>query len=450
MDSGRTRDHEDDNAPYLPERYRRHVNARRQQKLIKKILIVAAAIVVILAFGLVLSGGFSGLQVPALPALPPSQATPATPASSISPKVTATVSPDVNITVPAAPAIVLGPGIQEGSADSGLLSLETAIDLMHLEYPLPDYTLASVNLTGQSGKKIYEFVIQPHAGIKSHAGIMAGIDAATGEPYTAGQESVKISAAQAKRILGTAFPYLKPDQIRVRYTNVTDSPRSWVFVLVKDNSGILSGSLDPETGQITSFSLKVSPADRPANPILSMTDAQKIADRTITGWNGQLPIKMNSGLYESSGKAGLPVAGRYVFEYNRIIQDQPCDVDGFTLAVDSVSGEVTGYERRWSDPDNAFSVASDSLVAKRDATFIVLQNASGIAPASVQSMQVLSARLLWKDLHAPGQTPRPGTIPLAWKVTFDDDILRARQPPVVATAWIDAQTGAILDMNFHH
>ncbi|MFA4876018.1 MAG: hypothetical protein WC586_01265 [Methanoregula sp.] len=444
MDKGRNRDRDDDTAPYLPERYRRHVNAKKQQKLIKKILITSGIVVLLFVSALVVFGGLPGIQLPALPA-PPAILEPLNP-----PKMTPPVGPAANLTAPALLAITYGPGMQQVTAGSGLLPPEIAIDLIRLEYPAPEYTLVSVNLTGHAGKKIYEFMIRPRAGAENPAMITVGIDAISGEPYTPGQETAKTVAEQARRIAGNAFLYLKPDQIRVRYHTLSDNSRSWDFVLVKENVSILSGSLDPETGKISSFLLQVSPDGRPARPILTMADARTVADRTIAGWNGQIPVVMNSGLYEPIGDASSPVAGRYVFEYNRIAQDQPCDVDGFTVAVDSVSGEVMEYERRWSDPDNAFSFASDPVVTKRDATFVVLQNASEIAPQSVQSIQILTVRLLWKDRHSPGLTPRPGTIPLAWKVTFDDAPLRARSPPEVATGWVDVKTGAILEMDYRH
>jgi hypothetical protein len=440
----------DDDAPYLPERYRRQVSARKQRRLVRKILVAGSIVAVVAVMCIIFLGNISGTAQQSLPKIPAATAPPQTTAPQTGEQFRAQSNTRTdNASGPATPAIARGSGLQ-ALTEAGVLPLDSAIDLIRLEFPAPAYTIASVNLTEQSGRKLYEFMILGSTGSENSGSIKAGIDAVTGEPYTSGQQSATITAEQVKRIAGTSFPSIQPDQIRVRYLNFPDRSHSWEFFLVKDNATILTGSMDTETGQIASFSRQISMTGRPAAPLLSLPGAQKIADQAIAGWNGPLSINMSNGQYESTGDSGSPVAGRYVFEYNRIVQDIPCDEDGFTVAVDSVSGNVTAYERRWSDPDNAFSVASEPLVIKREATFAILQKAKEIAPESVSSVRILSAELLWKDKHAPGVTPRPGTIPLAWKVTFDDDILRAGQTPIPATGWVDARTGAILDTDYHH
>jgi hypothetical protein len=453
MEDGRRRDPENDDAPYLPERYRRQVAARKQRRLIQKILIAGSIVVMAAVIGLVFLGTFSGVQqLPtptALPVTTPLMATGSPVHTNNGIQIQSNTSTDIGTDVVTAnPTIVLGSGLKTRT-DTGMVPPDTAISLARLEFPAPVYTIARVNLTDQSGRDLYEFVILNNGDQNQSGNRRVFIDAFNGEPYTLGQESAKITPEQVKRIASTAFPYLKPDQIRARYLDIQDTPRSWNFLLVKENTVILSGSLDAETGQIISFTRPVSMTGRPADPVLSLPDARKIADQMITGWNGPLPINMSSGQYESPDDTYSPAAGQYIFKYNRIVQDMPCDEDGFTVGVDSVSGNVTSYERRWSDPDSAFSVASQPVVTKREATFAILRKIKEIAPETVNNVRILSAQIQWKDRHAPGVTPRPGTISLAWKVTFDDDI-RASNPPVPATGWVDAQTGAIIDMEYQH
>jgi hypothetical protein len=144
------------------------------------------------------------------------------------------------------------------------------------------------------------------------------------------------------------------------------------------------------------------------------------------------------------------VAGHYVFIYNRIVQEIPCDKDGFTISVDSLTGEVVGYERRWNSPESAFSIAMDPLVTRSGATFAVLKKAEETYPASMDGLFIISAEIRWKDHAIPGSIPRPGSIPLAWKVLFTDEIIRAKPLAVPATGWIDIQTGKILEFYYQH
>jgi hypothetical protein len=438
MGSGRRRNFEGDDAPYLPERYQQLINAKKQRRIIRKIAAACCIIAVIAVIFLLFFCNFFGILPSSLPEI---SALPVSPAASMTPAA------PMNASIPETPAIALGSGLS-ASSDRGLLPLSRAIDLIHLEFPAEKFLISRVNLTESAGIKRYEFEIVSQAGSGRQDRIIADLDAVTGNPYTPGQESAKFSSEQVMQIATKFFSPQKVDQVRVRYSDNPGSEPSWHFLLVKDGAPLLSGSLDPETGSILSYSRIVSPTDRPRDPVLSLSAAQKVADRAILAWNGDLTVSLGSGRYEPANATGSPVAGRYLFEYNRMVQDIPCDIDGFSLAVDSVNGDITGYERRWNDPENAFSATSESLVTKREATFAVLQNASELVPASAQRMQILSAQLLWKDLHNPGQTPRPGTIPLAWKVIFDDETLRARQPPATATGWVDAQSGAIISIDY--
>lgn len=450
MERGRQRNPEDDDAPYLPERYRQHVHAKKQRRFREKILIAAFIVVLAAVLAIVILGDTTAVHQQSR------QTSSAQPVQTITTtQQTGAMSQSTlsnqtrNMTIPVTPPVVLGAGLQNQTA-SGMLTIDAATDLIRLEYPARDYTITSINLTETDEQKYYEFGIIPHSNPVNRTSIFIGIDAVSGDPYSPTQDTAIITAEQAKRIVSTSFPSQKPDQIRVRYRNDPDTLRSWHFFLIKMNKTILSGSLDPETGQITSFNRQVPATGQPAAPVISLTEARKIADRIITGWNGPLSINMSDGRYEARQEDGTAVGGRYIFKYDRMVQDLPCDVDGFTVTIDSVTGDVIGYGRRWNNPDNAFSLAAEPLVTKREATFAILEKAMEIDPGSINSVRIISTRLQWKDGHAPGVTPRPGSIPLVWNVAFDDETFRAVNPPIVATGWVDAQTGAILDMNYHH
>lgn len=452
MDGGRKQDTEGNNGPYLPERYHQRVHEKQRRRLIQKILIAGSITAIVAVFFLVILGTLPGIPRIVLPDTSSSPAfTPISAPFTQTEPIPSAAHGNLteNITVAATPFIARGSGLQTRE-EPDLLPLEKAIGLIRLEFPALAYTIASVNLTGQAGRRLYEFTILPGQGKETPDGDHIFIDAANGTPYTPGQESARTTADQATRIAGNAFPTIKPDVIRVRYHNPPDMSPSWDFMIMQENATLITGSLDADTGRIGSFAHKVSPSGRPPVPVLSLPAAQEIANKTIATGNRVIPVSMTSGRYESLEKTNAPVAGRYVFQYNRIVQDIPCDNDGFTIAVDSVTGEILDYERRWADPENAFSIASESLVTKREATFAILQKAKEIAPESISSVQIITAQLRWKDLHAHGIVPRPGSIPLAWKVTFDDDVIRAGRPGMPATGWVDAQTAAVLEMDYRH
>jgi hypothetical protein len=66
----------------------------------------------------------------------------------------------------------------------------------------------------------------------------------------------------------------------------------------------------------------------------------------------------------------------------------------------------------------------------------------------VDSLSIVSAEIRWKDNPVAGSFPRPGSIPMAWKVQFTDGIISPKQ--VTALGWVDVQTGEILDFYYPH
>jgi hypothetical protein len=159
---------------------------------------------------------------------------------------------------------------------------------------------------------------------------------------------------------------------------------------------------------------------------------------------------MSDGHYVPLATPNGNVAGSYRFIYNRIIQDYPCDADGFIVSVDAVSGAITEYVQHWQTPDNAFMVAEVAVVPKYDATYTVQAKAKSIYPSAISGLHILSADIRWKDRHDPATIPRPSTIPLAWKIVFDDEIIRAKADSTPSVGWVDAQTGELLEITYRH
>ena len=241
------------------------------------------------------------------------------------------------------------------------------------------------------------------------SGFSVFIDARTGDFFTPGQENAKITADRAKYLVTEAFPLLHPERVRVRYNNSPDSARAWVFTMYRDNSIILTGAMDPETGQIFSFTRNIPWEGRQTDPLLDMNAAQKIADRYIFDKNrASLALNMSEARYNPLQFPQKTVAGHYVFVYNRLVQDIPCDTEGFTISVDSLTGEISGYDRRWNIPDSAFSLATDPLITRTGATFAVLKKAQETYPTAVDGLAIISAEIRWKDYPLSRQHPPPG------------------------------------------
>ncbi len=149
-----------------------------------------------------------------------------------------------------------------------MISLDDALILLRGEYPEVAYSLVSVNLTNQFGNSTsYQFWIKRSESSPGDPGFPVFIDAFTGDPYIPGQENAGISAEWAKNLVREVFSLPASDRIRVRYDTDPDSVRAWIFDVYRDNTTVISGSLDTDTGQIASFSRTISRAGRPGRPL---------------------------------------------------------------------------------------------------------------------------------------------------------------------------------------
>jgi hypothetical protein len=439
---------QDTDLVYLPERYKQQVEVKKRRRVVKKIIVICTVVAVCSLVYLVLSG---------------------TPADPLKPSIliSGSENPDPEIspssqynqnTAPITPHIteaiidnVTGKG-QPVQSIGDKQSLENANASLSLDYPAQAYALVSVKVTDLFADRVlYEFKVRPVSSSGESDTFSVFVDPGTGDLYTPGQETARITADGAKKIVSEAFPLLHADSVRVRYRNSTGSVRAWVFTMYTDNTAILSGAVDPEIGRIISFTRNISWEGRQADPLMDINAAQKIADRYILDKNtGSAPLNMSKAQYIPLQVPQKTVAGQYVFIYNRIVQEIPCDSDGFTISVDSVTGDVIGYERRWNTPDSAFSLATESLVTRTGATFAVLKKAQETYPTAADGLTIVSAEIRWKDDTSLDSIPRPGSIPVAWKILFTDENIRAAPLSSPAVGWVDIQTGNILDFYYRH
>ena len=447
----------DDTGPYIPERYRQQIAARKRRGMFTKIGAILIVIVLCGTAAFFLSGAHNGTQAASLPPI----STTAIPLAETSAKITFTPEPENASPIGTAPepsatiapnqsTTLLSPALITAQKDPGILPYGEALRFLREEFPAATYTVVSADISSvpPSGR-MYSFLIRPLNDTLPGSTSTQYLDAVTGDPYTPGQEKAAVPLASAKNTIADTFASIHPDGTRIRYSTV-DGAQFWNFTLIRNNSTLLAGSIDAETGNIAEFASVVPTEGRPGAPVIDNATAMKIAEQFISDRTGPVSINISDQQYIPLNSSGSPVAGSWVLRYSRLFQGYPCDADGFTVTVDSVSGNITGYERIWNAPDYGFAVAPDAIVLKRDATYTVLHKAQNMYPGLATGINILSADVRWKDAHPAGTVPRPASIPLAWKVSFDDAIIRAMPHPVPAVAWVDAQNGNLIEIDYQH
>lgn len=393
------RDDDEFNEPYLPERYREIVRKKKQRRLVKKIGMIAAGVVALVVVYILLSGFFGGSPQPA-------------PVPTLSP--TLTPPPLPTTAVPATSALVAtATTVQTAVPTTAITTIKPAT--IATETPEPVLTARANTYVTPKG------------------------------------DAPKITEKQAESIALVAFPSLPSGKMSVELTTDPIFGQVWKYMLRADTITEASGLISAETGTVVTYNRTIHPGGRPQNPVLTMGNARQIADSTMNDRNtGILSVNMSNGRYIPLSTPGGNVAGTYRFVFNRIIQDYPCDTDGFIVSVDAVSGAVTEWVQRWESPDNAFMILDTPTVPKYDAIYAAQAKAKTIYPGSISSLQVVSAERVWKDEHAPGTTPRPSSIPLAWKVVFDDETIRGHPEARKGVCWVNTFTGEIIEITYQH
>lgn len=400
------RDDDEFNEPYLPARYKEVVRKKKQRRLLKKIAIIGVAVVAIIVIFILVTGMFGGSPQP-----------------SPAPAATPTVLPAVTTgTTTLVAAVTTTPG--------------TTITAVKTTVPTTIMTTKPAAVVTVSTTETPEPVLTARAAVIT----------------TPVADGPKITEKEAQAIAVVAFPNLPAGRTSVDLTTDPVFGQVWKFTLQAGSVTEASGLIDAKSGTVVAFNRTIHAGGRPQNPVLTIGNARQIADSTVNDRNtGILSINMSDGRYIPLSTPGGSVAGTYRFVFDRIIQDYPCDNDGFIVSIDSVTGAVTEWEQHWESPDNAFMILDTPTVPKYDAIYAVQARAKTIYPSSISSLQVVSAERVWKDGHTPGTTPRPSSIPLAWKVVFTDETIRAN-PGILkpGVGWVDTYTGEIIDISYPH
>ena len=456
---------DDPDAPYIPERYRQQIEERGRKRLLRKMGIVIFAIFVIAIALVIFISSFPGVPEKSVPISPTTSPVPVITAASgpvethsQTSTVAPTLSPEQEAVLPT------GSPLPETTTESpiaissqamalqqvtGVLSVDAATAYLRDEYPASAYRLFSVNATDTpSGRKLYLFGIKPVRSVSADPITPIYTDAFTGNLYVPAEEVARISSRQATAIASGAFPEVHPDRISVRYVTGTGISPAWNFTLFANGAPVLSGSIDPDASRVSAFTRNLSGQERPSAPLLDIADAKQVAERYIADKNGPVSANLSMARYDSLGTTGSPRAGQYVFHYNRLVQGYPCDEDGFTLAVDSVSAAINEYTRTWNSPEFAFAASPQPVVPKSDATYAVLKKAQDTYPGLSSGVQIISADIRWKDSTPATMIQHPASIPLAWKIVFNDELMRKQPDTVPGVAWIDVETGKMLEFDY--
>jgi len=449
----------DENKPYLPERYRQKIREKNRRRAAVRILTITLILVVIA----ILVFSLSQLQwagLPAAPFFPHSQPAPppgvVTTVSSDSQTWTptqgttrASVPPASSAAAPPVAGYAIGPGVPQ-QAGSGSLSLVQAEAALRRYCPEDMFTISSVNYSAGSARSLFGFTLRTAGGQSPKEDLVVFIDSVSGMPWSSGEETAAIPKEMVSEVILAEFPSEGVSTPGIWYDDSQKEGSVWRFTLASGNMTLVSGSVDAIKGEIRAFARNIPLYGRSADPAVTQETAQGIAEKYVAARTSGLPLTLISSRYDRWGTESVPAAGAYTFSWERRYLDYPVDTDGITVVVDALDGEIIGYDRRWTTAEYAFSQAVVPTIARHDATYAAMEAARAVYPEQIGSVRILSSDLRWNNGQMKGTIPRPGSVPLAWKIVFDDELLRSNASLPPGIAWVDIQTGNVTALEYRH
>lgn len=160
-----------------------------------------------------------------------------------------------------------------------------------------------------------------------------------------------ITAEQAGYRARDAFPNFDPDRVNITYYPGDKTRQSsFEFDLLKENERLVQGGLDPGTGALVWYAIPIKRIGRAADPSITLGTARMAAEKEIRNRDGVVLLNLSEERYDILGMSDSGVAGVYVFVFDRLKKADRCDSDGFTIGVDSLSGNVIEYRKTWIQP----------------------------------------------------------------------------------------------------
>ncbi len=264
-----------------------------------------------------------------------------------------------------------------------------------------------------------------------------------------------ITAEEAKTIAVAVLPgIVRQETADVRIETIQDALGERRLFEVSDYTTALTSPearkaqvwVNARTGQVDGFCVHASNNGRPVEPVLTMEEACAIAGEYLEG------LGETTGLADAVGRcyspytikpAGTTVAGFYAVRFSRLVRGVPCIWDGCDVNVDAVTGEIRRYNRlRVLDEARCLADTGSAITTgeAEERVGAYLRDVHGELP----ELTFDSAALVWADNLAP----TTGAVPLAWKITFDDDYYRSLESPQTAAAFVDAVTGEVLSCDY--
>jgi hypothetical protein len=262
-----------------------------------------------------------------------------------------------------------------------------------------------------------------------------------------GKMNAGITIEQARESAGKAFPDYSPDRIDVQTSEGSGGAiLAWDFDLHKDDKQLVQSVLDAETGELIQYlipSFYWEETQERSSPAITLESARLVAENEIRERNGELPLVLMD--------SEVNPYGNYDFNYRRIINGVPSLNNGIWVGIDARTGKVGSYFKSWKIPENAVAASFVPAISREQAIALVKREATACYPESAYSFRIVSADLQWMDSYPEDAfIPKPGVIPLAWHVRFNDKTIRAGDPKSTDEAWVDAQSGTLLSMEYFH
>ncbi|WP_161937573.1 YcdB/YcdC domain-containing protein [Methanoculleus thermophilus] len=211
-----------------------------------------------------------------------------------------------------------------------------------------------------------------------------------------------------------------------------------------DLEGDISVWIDAADGEMVYF-LDGRDYYRPADPSVTIEAAEEIANAYLRERKESSDVVKTVAVLSTVDTPLGSRNGPYHFVYQRSIDGVLCLYDGVTLDIDSIDGRVVSYHKAWRVSDNDTTADPDPSItedAAQERVLAYLNDTYGTDPGEIV---IRATELRWYDLAArQRRSQEPVSVPLAWRIEFDDERYRSQDPPRTTTVWIDAHSGEIL------